>query len=496
MRRRAFLRSLGVGLSLGTVGVTTADPTAETATFTPTGRVGIPGAAEAVVDDAGKTAYVATGDGFATVDVSSPSTPTVLTRVTDIAADREDGPLRSILDVKLDGDRLLVSGPAQRGRLDGLQVFDVSDPTDPTPATAFFETGYGIHNSFLLDGYAYLTNNAGFDRPMVVLDVSADPIEEVGRWSPLDADVDVPGWADLPSVPGTIHDLYVQDDTAYCAYWDAGTWLVDVSERSSPSFVGHAGAYSLEELVELSEDGTRFARLFGEAPGNDHYVTVNEDASLMAVGGEGWDNPDTEVSGPGGIRLYDVTDPTNPREVSRIDPPAAADTTRSGTWVTSHNFDLRDGRLYSSWYQGGVKIHDLSDPTTPRQMAWWRDPETARFWTARSAVIDDFFIASSYDLGTTEGGLYTFPDRAGEQPDPPSLTASEAETGATTTAAENPTTDETTTTPTTVTTHETTASATTTAAEARRQPGFGVGAALTALGVGAYRYLHDGEEKR
>jgi hypothetical protein len=24
----------------------------------------------------------------------------------------------------------------------------------------------------------------------------------------------------------------------------------------------------------------------------------------------------------------------------------------------------------------------------------------------------------------------------------------------------------------------------------------GVGAALTALGVGAYRYLHDGEEKR
>jgi hypothetical protein len=65
----------------------------------------------------------------------------------------------------------------------------------------------------------------------------------------------------------------------------------------------------------------------------------------------------------------------------------------------------------------------VSDPAAPREETWWREPDLTRFWTARVAEADDtrLFVASS--VGTREGAaaLYTFPDHAGTQADPPSL---------------------------------------------------------------------------
>ncbi|PSQ17811.1 hypothetical protein BRD00_06355 [Halobacteriales archaeon QS_8_69_26] len=243
---------------------------------------------------------------------------------------------------------------------------------------------------------------------------STDEFSEVARWS-------IPGyddrWGAIWRYARTLHDVTVVDEYAYCAFWEAGTWILDVSDPTSPEFVGRAGHYSLEELEELTADVSRQrARL--EAPGNAHYA--HAEGGRLAVGAEGWDDPYTDARGPGGIRLYDVSDPSDPEEVSAIPPPRAENEARPGTWVTAHNFELRDDRLYSSWYQGGVKVHDVSDPSNPELLAWWRDPSVARFWTAQVAA-GGTFVASSYDRGETEGRLYVFPDRPGRQPDPPSL---------------------------------------------------------------------------
>lgn len=241
---------------------------------------------------------------------------------------------------------------------------------------------------------------------------------EAARWSPLDADEK---WSDTHPFTRILHDVYVQGDYAYLAYWDAGTFVVDVSDPTDPSFVSRVGEYSYDELVELSNDRERLQSAYGEAPGNAHYVTVNEDATVMGVGAEGWDDPSTDARGPGGIDLYDVSDVADPERKATIEPPEAADETRQGTWVTSHNFDIVGDRLYSSWYQAGVKIHDVSDPANPEQLAWWRKPDEAVFWTAQVAKPGEFFVASSYGVKGATPGLYTFPDRAGEQADPPSL---------------------------------------------------------------------------
>ena len=89
------------------------------------------------------------------------------------------------------------------------------------------------------------------------------------------------------------------------------------------------------------------------------------------------------------------------------------DPTKEGINTTPHNMDLRGDRLYTSWYDGGVKIHDVSDPGRPELLAWWRAPRRWSFWTAQYAT-DEFFVASSHTRGhyTHDGAPFAFPNRA------------------------------------------------------------------------------------
>ncbi|MFC7044491.1 hypothetical protein ACFQH6_02900 [Halobacteriaceae archaeon GCM10025711] len=108
MRRRDVLRGAAGALALPFVARGAAHP----GPYRPLGSVPVDGAKEVVVGDDARTAYVATTDGFATVDLSTSSDPTVLAERRDLLGDREDGPLRQIYDVKVAGDRLVVAGPA------------------------------------------------------------------------------------------------------------------------------------------------------------------------------------------------------------------------------------------------------------------------------------------------------------------------------------------------------------------------------------------------
>lgn len=487
MRRRSLLHAGAAALALPAVGRVRARSSggrdqAADADYTPLGSVELPGAAEAVVGDDARYVYVATGDGFAVVNVATPTAPTVVARRSNLAADRDGGPLASILDVTVDGDRLLVPGPAQQGQLRGFLLFDVSTPTEPVQVGEFVPTDHRIHNATLVDGYAYL--QAGGE--MHVVDVREPPFETASFWSPLDAG---PEWRDVAGQSRVLHDLWVQDGTAYLAHWDAGVFVVDVSDPADPAFVSRFGDYTADELAGWSR--SRVTRDYLEPRGNAHYVTVNDDASLLGVGGESWDSqPDDGRGGPSGIDLYDVTDPTQPERLSTIHPPGSpSNAYGSGLWTTSHNFELRGDRLYSSWYQGGVMVHDVSDPESPERLAWWRNPANA-FWTARVAVPGEFFVASSYQTPTaTAERLFTFPDRAGEQPDPPADITEPPET----TSAPVETTTES---PATTTEREATPTTTDASDADAPVPGFGPLAALGGLGVAVARRLLRGGDGR
>ncbi|WP_323674658.1 hypothetical protein [Halorubellus sp. PRR65] len=503
LQRRDVLRAGVGGLALATLGSTAsatdtgATPAASTGAYAPRGQVDIDGAAEAVVTPDGETAFVAVGSGFVTVDVSDPATPTVVAETAGLQGP-DGSAVREVLDVKYDDGQLLVPTAAQGGGPRGFYLYDVSDPANPTQVGDWFATPEnGIHNAALVDGVAYLTTS--FNLEVDIVDVSGDSFERLATWEPGDWNED---WARPKNAP--LHDLYVQDGVAYCAYWDAGVFVVDVSDPANPSFVSRVGEYTLEENQELTQPA------YFEPGGNAHYVTVNEDASLMAEGGESWDLEAGDGSGgPSGITFYDISDETNPERVGHVDPPVSASNAyRGGTWTTSHNFDLRNGKLYASWYQGGVSVHDVSDPANPERVAWWASPTERAFWTAKLAAPGEFFVASSHAVGGMSGdvthGLLTFPDVAGEMSEPPSAVAWSCEE----LEARSPTSTETTTDPTTTeptTTYpteggggtgvpETTTGSSTTVVDDDADngsplPGFGPVAAVGGLAVGAARLL-------
>ena len=461
MRRRTFLGGAG-GVAGSILGVaaggraSTRRVAAHPGPYEPYGSIDIEGAKEAVVGPDGEIAYLATTTGYATVDVSVPDRPKILADVRDPLADRDGGPLRVLFDLKLDAadpTTLVVAGPAnpRRGAISGILVVDVSDPASPDEV-AFHATAFPVHNCFVRDGLAYLTGNDGGRNPIVIVDLETGT--EVGRWSVTDV---ADAWAAVPSGLRSVHDVYVAGDTAFVALWDAGTWLLDVSDPAAPTVRGRVDVPDPDPLAELSESAVR--RRATLPPGNHHYVATDESGTLLGVGRESWGRrveadatatatpaadvaandsaptagspsavtaaPGAEfVGGPSGIDLWDVSDPETPVPRSTIPAPATPDPTYGGVWTTAHNFELAGDVLYSAWYRGGVKRHDVSDPGAPEELSWWRDPESTNFWTARLAEPggqDGFFVASSWGVGDVPGGLYTFPDHAGEQADPPNV---------------------------------------------------------------------------
>jgi len=412
MRRRAFLAAAGgAGIGAGSLALGadsaaahtpppegTAGETQRPTGTAPLGRLALPAVAEAVVGSDETTVYVATQDGFAVVDVGDPAAPRTLVHREDILDDHEHGPMRNIQDVKVDGDRLLVVGPAHpRSVVAAAIVYDVAHPSDPR-RVGVHETDYPIHNAFLADDHAYLTANGREGNPLVIVEVSEDPTV-VGHWTVLHED---PAWEDVNRNLRVLHDVWVQDGLAYLAHWDAGTWILDVSDPSDPTALIRVRGRDPERLAEI-EGETAVTVEATELPGNDHFVTVNDDGTLLGVGVEAWDADGDGAGGPGGITLYDVADPTAPSPLGSIEPPGTGDASQGGVWTTAHNFELTAEHCYSSWYQGGVRVHDVSDPSAPRERFAWRDAHRTSFWTAQRAVPGESVVAPSMGVGAERG---------------------------------------------------------------------------------------------
>jgi hypothetical protein len=249
---------------------------------------------------------------------------------------------------------------------------------------------------------------------------------EVARWSVLDHDG---RWRDVNVGLRSLHDVWVRGEYAYLAYWDAGTWILDVSDPTDPAYVADIGEQSVERLARF--EGPRAWRTQREPPGNDHYVATDAAGDLLAIGTESWNSnfgeeettpgPD-DPGGPGGVALYDVSDPATPAHLATIDPPPTADPNINGVWTTAHNFEIAGGRLYSSWYRGGVKVHDISDPANPEELRHFRRSSTTSFWTAQLAAPDGTVVATSHRNPAAlddSGVLYTFPDAPRGTPTPP-----------------------------------------------------------------------------
>jgi hypothetical protein len=381
--RRTVLKTTGVALG-GLAAVSGSAAAESTWNYELAGEALDPGVQE--VDVQGDYLYTAQATSIAVVDVSDPSTPLVVGTATGEGEDN--------VDAKVDGD---VAGLATDGDPGGVTFYDVSEPTTPTQVS-FYDAAGGIHNHFIDGDYAYLCVNDSFAYSrMVIVDIS-DPSDPVslegeergsgGAWMLRDRHPDM---AEAGINP--IHDVWVQNDLAYMCFWDAGVVVADVSDPTDPTAVAHFGAadYADDTSMDTVE---RYQRYLGGEKTNAHYVQPTPSGDYTFVGAETFPGPfeDTVVPGDhGGIRVFDTSDvtadstPSDPYEDHVAYVPAPDDP--EDALRTSHNFDVTDSKLFASFYQGGIRAYDIEDPTAPEELAAFA-PEGTAYWGARNLPTD------------------------------------------------------------------------------------------------------------
>lgn len=399
--RRSVLKLLGTGLAVGSTGnVALADKGEDRSPHELRlfGEQAISGATEVVTQDT--LAFVATGQGLAIVDWSSPGRPEVLVE--------QSVPGVAVWDVKVEGDLLAISSQGENERGDGgdpaaigTHFYDVSDPADPRFLGTWSELPAGVHNHFLDGDVAYICREAPFDdSALKIVDVS-DPTSPtlLAEWRVEDEHPDL----DQPT--NFVHDVYVQDDLAYLAYWDAGTRVVDVSDPENPVEVAAFGA-APDADKDVDFPSSEWAQRALLPPGNSHYVQPSPDGDLVYQGAETFPNglvTDPDNQDYGGIKVFDTSDLSDPVQLTRIEPPDV------DAFRTSHNFDVTASRLHTSWYGGGATEFDVTDPANPEALARY-DPEGSSFWAAVQAR--GFTVLS--DIGA--GIAFVHSDRGAKRP--------------------------------------------------------------------------------
>lgn len=277
------------------------------------------------------------GDGVAYFwDVTD---PTNLVKYDSIKVDA-----RTVNDVKVSPDRryAALSREGASNRRNGVVIIDLADPRNPEIASVFDHglTG-GVHNMFATDDYLFALS-AG-DK-YVILDVT---------------DIRDPMYVSEYDHPNSrVHDVWVHDGLAYSSEWENGVVIVDVGN-------GRWGG-SIEKPTFVTNIPYPVGRThatfpyFQKSTGKVYLFVGDEilDRSGMALEGGFNLEPYDAATGQGGvpwrsagyIHIIDWTEPDSPKDVARYHFPEAG----------THNLWVEDDKLYVAYYEGGLRVVDVS----------------------------------------------------------------------------------------------------------------------------------------
>lgn len=297
----------------------------------------------------------------------------------------------------------------------GIELFDVSDPENPK-TISFYDCGgpgsMGVHQLWFVDGkYIHFAggakdfiardpNDCQFYRSIDVSNPS-NPVE-VGRWW-------LPGTRegdDAPPPPRhptfdmglRAHNTNVypeRPDRVYLAYLDAGIFILDIADMANPKVVGSWNPHPPHT-------------------GFSHTVLPLFDRDLLIVsdecirnGGEDW---------PKLTWVLDARMESNLVPISTLPLPPVEDFANRGGRYGSHNLhENRPGPAFRSsdlvfgtYFNGGVRVHDLTNPFQPKEVAYYV-PEAPEGSRAGAVQINDVYVDENrivYAVDRFTGGLY------------------------------------------------------------------------------------------
>lgn len=176
-----------------------------------------------------------------------------------------------------------------------------------------------------------------------------------------------------------------------------GTWTEKtiVQHVATPSFTGDLAVTSLQHcprtnsfrgfgLYDVTRPGApRQLSLVATEPGGSHEIWLQPKGRRAYVYTA---IPLAEYPGrepTPGFRIFDVTDPRQPREVGSWMAPSSMKEGKQGTFVHSVRVNATATRAYLSYWNLGTVILDISNPSQPRLLGRTTDPQGA----AHSAVL-------------------------------------------------------------------------------------------------------------
>ena len=253
-------------------------------------------------------------------DVTDPSSPLLTDSVLVDA--------RVVNDVKVNADATLavMTREGASNRQNGIVVLNIEDPAHPTILSSYTkDLTAGIHNTWIEGDLVYAINDG--TRAVHIIDISHPALpEEVGRW-------------ELEREGKYLHDVMIKDGLAYLSYWNDGLIILDVGagiKGGSPRDPRFVSQYKYR------------SRQGSEEYGNTHHAIRYK--NYVFVGDEIFGCEEC-VNGPRGyVHVIDVTDIERPAEVARYQVPEAG----------SHNLWVEDDKLYVAFYQGGLRVVDVS----------------------------------------------------------------------------------------------------------------------------------------
>jgi len=346
--------SLAPQVSLAPLALAATDPpyrmeeiTPEAAHITLSGK-GIWGYADAN----GQYALVPDFTSLRVIDVTDPAHPVVATTVQSVGFD--------LKEVKT--YRHYAYCVNQRGP---IQIVDLSDPYHAyTIATYSSPRIPGSHNIWCSDdGYAYVALMGAGNSDLRILDL-ADPLRPVerGYWQHIEQGGLV-----------ACHDVYVRNDTCYASWFNAGLYILDVSDKDFPRQIKRI-VYPQQATHNAwpTLDGRHFFTTDERNSPMGHLLAWELDSRYITPVGE----YETEraavihnvhVKGPlayisyytAGVRVIDITNPQVPIEVGRFDTSRYEGPRFEGCWGVYPY--APSGLLYASDMEQGLYVLRFQD---------------------------------------------------------------------------------------------------------------------------------------
>ncbi|MEP4378161.1 MAG: hypothetical protein ABJ215_15310 [Alphaproteobacteria bacterium] len=348
---------------------------------------------------------------FTGVDVSDPRKPKVVIQTELPIVNMRSNSL------EVTGDIMAVAyqTPGVNEQKVGVELFDLSTPEDPKSISFFDCSGphsRGVHQLWFADGeYVHFAGGSDDfvpthpkdDQFYRCIDVrNPSKPSEIGRWW-------YPGTREGDNVPPPprhptfdsgfrAHNTNVypqRPDRMYLGYLDGGTFIMDISDKSDPKVIGDwnpsppYNGFAHTVLPLFSKD-----------------ILIVTDESIR----------DDAMDWPKLAWVVDARVEDNLVPIGTLPMPPLDDFRNRGGRFGAHNLHENrpgpsfqsDDLIFGTFFNGGLRVFDLKDPLQPKEVAYFVPPKPDNSPVA-TAQINDVYVDENrivYCVDRHAGGLY------------------------------------------------------------------------------------------